>query len=57
MWRTGCLHLARAAQWIPELVLTCRLTSEPDTMGTSWPNFYHLSRSLVCRGVGGTRSH
>lgn len=24
--------------------LTCRLTSEPDTMGTSWPGFCHLSR-------------
>lgn len=29
--------------------LTCRLTSELDTMGTSWPHFCHLSR----HGVGG----
>lgn len=29
--------------------LTCRLTSEPDTMGTSWPGFCYLSR----HGVGG----
>lgn len=32
--------------------LTCRLTSEPDTMGTSWPDFCHLSRFPVRCGGG-----
>lgn len=37
--------------------LTCRLTSEPDTMGTSWPDFCHLSRFPVrCGGEDGGRA-
>lgn len=31
--------------------LTCRLTSEPDTMGTNWPGFGHLSRQRVGGGA------